>query len=514
MPYDKNNKKMYVDCTTTPWDGIGTNDLAECFAVVLQKTVDGVTQQIVSLDVSTNISAEEGDPIYGWTVVSRRPINKWARYKPERADGPKPLIHGDGTSGMRSRYANNFGLVVPYCPLDIMNGVVYDILVGEIESWEYLKPRGHVPASQSHPTATDEYRRISDFAQMPNDTTDPNYVQNPQTLKGYNHNAPVPFQAELDMTGIKELYDSDGVYLQINLMDCVALSFDFHNTADGELSIQDFINFSDNVGGIKWRAILQVFYNQWVSAREVKWYDETQADIEFIGGEIPTDKTAHIQVTLPVTNLPSNNRPDDFYHLCIGIGCVNDAGTSWKDNDTSLFVIPEAFYYRFKVVSYFDIDKLVWTGLQWWYNGSYRSASLSNTTFTINSTADDMAILTFTIKKSVIPLHFTSRNSGADQGYTRFRIRVIANGNIYYLTPQKLNSYGRYTDDEQAYIPAGSPSETVTLHAIIGETGNNPFDLGSVGSSSVSFSTYGTVGNESESSATWTNLAGFYIRKV
>ena len=511
MPYDKTNKKMYVDCTTTPWNGIGTGDLAECFAVVLQKTVDGVVQRIVSLDVGANISAEEGDTIDGWTVVSRRPINKWARYKPECADGMLPLIHGDGTSGMRSRFANNFGLDVPYCPSYIMNAMVYDILRGAIEAWAYQLPHGHLPASQSRPTAIDEFRRISDFAQVPNDDTDPNYVHNPQTLKGYNHNAPVPFQAVLNMTGIKVRTD----YLEVNLMDCVALSFEFGNTANSDLFLQDFINFNDNVGGKKWRTILQVFYNQYVDAREVKWYNKASADVEVIGGEIPISKTTNVQTSLPVTNLPNTGHSDDYYHLCIGIGCVNNDGSSWKGED-ALFTIPEGFYYRFKVVSYFDTDKLVWTGLQWWYNSSYHSATLSNTTFTVENYADGMAFVAFTIKKGVTALHFTDKNNGAQQGYTRLRIRVKTNGNTYYLTPQKLNAYNRYTEDDAAFIPAGSSSETVTLYALIGERNDTPFNLNVLTNAnpSVSFSTEGTVGDEPESTATWTNLSGFNIRKI
>jgi hypothetical protein len=100
-------------------------------------------------------------------------INKWARYKPERADGQQPLTYGDAQIA-RSRKGNNFGLAVPYCHYDaqrvwyeyVLNGMVADVLAGNFDAWEYLKPRGIVNNIR-------EFYRITDFVRLPTDQTDP-----------------------------------------------------------------------------------------------------------------------------------------------------------------------------------------------------------------------------------------------------------------------------------------------------------------------------------------------------
>ena len=75
------------------------------------------------------------------TLCVANSINKWARYKPERADGPMPLSHGT-TDQVRTRNANHFGLTIPYCVDAIMSDLAHEVLIREASAWDYLKPRG------------------------------------------------------------------------------------------------------------------------------------------------------------------------------------------------------------------------------------------------------------------------------------------------------------------------------------------------------------------------------------
>ena len=90
-------------------------------------------------DVQRALGTSETDE---GTLCTRPNINKWARYKPERAAGPTPLLHGSIYGQTRTRKTNHFGLEVPFCTLDIMNGKVYNILERTETGWDYLKPQG------------------------------------------------------------------------------------------------------------------------------------------------------------------------------------------------------------------------------------------------------------------------------------------------------------------------------------------------------------------------------------
>ena len=120
-------------------------------------------------------------------------INKWARYKPERADGPMPLICGISLDDLRSRKANNFGLDVPYCTQAIMNKKVFNLINYNETGWDYLEPRGDLSQTTAH---VKEFYRLTDFAHLPS-SFDPN---DNNTLTGYNHNAVIPFETNLTAT--------------------------------------------------------------------------------------------------------------------------------------------------------------------------------------------------------------------------------------------------------------------------------------------------------------------------
>ena len=86
---------IYIDTSTDPDTGVSFADV---------QTVLG-----------TNADTEIG-------LCTHENINKWARYKPERHNGPMPVSYS-------SRKANNFGLEVPFCNeygANVMNFMVYN----------------------------------------------------------------------------------------------------------------------------------------------------------------------------------------------------------------------------------------------------------------------------------------------------------------------------------------------------------------------------------------------------
>ena len=152
------------------------------------------------------------------TLCVSTAINRWARYKPERWAGTTAAQKQKGVPNpidYATRKFNNFSLEVPFCyydqhkgwKLNVMAKRVYDIINSvkydtETKSedqlaWQYLKPRGN------YSQALKEFFRLSDFARLPNDTTDEDYYGT-TLAKGYNHAARVPFASWMDMTGVTE----------------------------------------------------------------------------------------------------------------------------------------------------------------------------------------------------------------------------------------------------------------------------------------------------------------------
>lgn len=93
---------------------VDIRDVQSCCPVTLKRTVNGVTERRGSGDVGVLIGSKEGDIVpdsFGgaaWTVSSRIPINKWAKYKPIKCSGL-------GRQGYAKRVETNFGIA--YIPV-------------------------------------------------------------------------------------------------------------------------------------------------------------------------------------------------------------------------------------------------------------------------------------------------------------------------------------------------------------------------------------------------------------
>lgn len=125
---------------------VGTDDLKKCFAVVLRKTVNGEVKSIYSLDVSANCTAEVGDVIEGWTVVSRRPVNIKSARKPVYMAKIADLTDSDLATGRADAVS---GHTISYGIKIVKSSAVEDFIdfdaVAEYfpvkdAPWEYDKP--------------------------------------------------------------------------------------------------------------------------------------------------------------------------------------------------------------------------------------------------------------------------------------------------------------------------------------------------------------------------------------
>ena len=460
--------------------------------VRLVRTVSGTTERIYSPSLGVLCGANVGDTVPAsdgkgsWTVEARGAINRWARYKPERIDGYRPIMHGSMLSQTRTRKGNNFGLDVPYCitnpnrgwVADVMNGMVWDILNRDYVAWEYLKPRG----DRTPQGGVQEYYRLTDFVRIPTDDTDPYY--NTVYAKGYNHNARVPFVSWMNQLGVIEKHTAArGTWYECNKQISNALTIVFQNSIGDDLHLQDFINLGTDASGRAWRPVLQVF-NDYTPAGGTAWYNRSQPDMEIIGDAITADSGGTIwSVSLPLSSFQDN--ANAFYHLCIGIGYVNAGGTSWGSGN-ALFLLPYTeeqdedgefpFYYQFSVVSHQE-RRLNVTALQIFADGLQRweNASGQAPYFTIHSLATDFIGLTITVTKYPNqPLKFVK---GTDSTTTNY-MKIIAKEMINYQeTPKFLTpSVGPSPSGSQSPwaeningidIPAGAATETVTLYATL-----------------------------------------------
>jgi hypothetical protein len=504
---------------------VGTPDLQKCFAVRIEAhvTIDGriETVNVLSGDIGVNCALETGDtfiadyiyidalgthviPNVTWTVVSRNEINKWAKYKPERADGMLPLIHGDATSGMRSRFANNFGLKVPYCTNNIMNAMVYSILDDYVANqyWQYLKPRGDVQPSQSEPNPPKEYFRITDFVQLPTDTTDPNYQQVPQ--RGYNHNAPIPFKAYISSGGVTEKSDIDGTYYEVNVLasdDKFAITF--INSIGNDLHLQDFITIGSSTGDndYAWRPVLQVFNGSPDIATD--WWErgtvDHDKDVEFAGDAISSAEGSSWVVEIPLDDSRFSNyinKNGAFFHVCVGVGLCKknlEQTTAWKGNN-DLFIMPYdeedidqgvfPFYYRLLFVRHFD-RHLTFINMVYGIEPTVISFN-GQSTVNISANASGTAGFEMTVDRSqsqalkFVGQYGTLTPQEQLQGYTTMKICLVnqLTGDEYYLSPvQGLGTSQRSTSKSDAYVPSGSGP--VTLYGTTyNSTTGNAMDVG------------------------------------
>lgn len=185
------NPTTGIISVTSANDGVSVRDVQRCVPVSLQRTntSTGQVERIVSGDIGVVCSAVVGDTITAsdgkgnWTVVSRTPINKWAKYKPVRT----PVIDTvtgqwnksqhrwniAGDSGVQSAHwwknttpgsATQGGTAVGSCGMKIeyfesfgttssTNSFLYKLL-NNLLDWVYERPTG----------ASSSPLRIQDFA--------------------------------------------------------------------------------------------------------------------------------------------------------------------------------------------------------------------------------------------------------------------------------------------------------------------------------------------------------------
>lgn len=164
MAYDSSTKII-----TAP---VGIADLQQCFNVVLKKTIDGVTQRVVSGDLGLNTKAEIGDTINGWTVESRVVINKWSKHKPIRHTKITQLSEESGNNNWTDNNQGNdarYGIFksADVYPFDFKNGTGASGVSCPSAVWLYDKPA------------------VSDQIQLPARITD---------FDKYYHYAPCPIR--------------------------------------------------------------------------------------------------------------------------------------------------------------------------------------------------------------------------------------------------------------------------------------------------------------------------------
>ena len=448
------------------------------------------------------------------SLCLRNNINKWARYKPERADGPKPLIYGSGT---RSRKGNNFGLDIPYCQLAIMNHKAYNLLNEDETGWDYLKPRGDRTAQGG----VKEFYRLSDFARILTDTSDPFY--NTQYAKGYNHNARIPFDVFLNLGSAKWKSDYDGDYLEVNVQVMNELAFSFINSVGDELHLQDFINITaPDAQGRAWRSVLQIFrtYYDQDSGSWVLWQNNSQPYVEVSGPAITTNEGDIQTVALDLTDSRFTQyiNQNAFLHLCVGIGCCNQTNPLvWKETDGPLFIVPYTdaqlasdidvpFYYRFKLVSY-QARQVDVIALSFFSTGSNQWVNAGGTPpyFTINSLAADLVRITMTISKlPTQKVDFIPENGTPDSGYTQLKIQAretitgMSGETIKYLNPTDSS----WHNASHTHIDEGQLSDTQTIYATM-YLGNIP--VGGYGQ----YHLYANTGGSD-----WDNIGYFSVQKI
>lgn len=436
------------------------------------------------------------------TLCTCDTLNRWARYKPERADGPKMLMHGSMLAQIRTRKLNNFGLDVPYLIRDVNKGWylnvmakrVYDILEREKYAheplsedklaWQYLKPRG----DRTPYGGVKEFYRMTDFVRIPTDTTDPFY--NTVYARGYNRNARVPFVSWMDKAGVTEMHNAiRGTWYEVNKQITNHITILFENSIGDDLHLQDFIEFDDQPytqSRPVWRPVVQVF-NDYTPAGGTVWYDRDQPDMEFVGSPITNVEGALWSITIPIDNFPNN--ANAMYHMCIGIGLVNALEPpyqSWGDGQHVLFLLPFTneqdenstypFYYQFSVVSH-QTRILNVIQFQFWDNARVQW-NVQDTNhepyFYIHTEATDVVRIVFTLTKEPTQgLDFVGQNGTSDDPTRYTAMRVYAKEQITgsysetvrWLTPQ--TSSWQNPNPPHIHIEPGPRTETVTLYATL-----------------------------------------------
>lgn len=477
------NGRIYVDTSTDPDTGVSIYDVQQALMTSRQDLGE---------------------------LCTHKNINRWARYKPERYNSLKPITY-------QTRKNNNFGLAVPYCiewqdhswKQYVMNGIVSDVMNGNYEPWEYLKPRG----------GSQEAYRLTDFVRHPSEMTeDPNGDPTFWNLKGYNHRAKVPFVSWMDGTGVTEMKNSTrGTWYEINRQLSSNLTILFQNSIGDDLHLQDFITLGRDASGRCWRPVLQVF-------KEVVgeyWDLKERPNLQVAGPAITADGGGTVwSVSLDLSEQNGFHQDaNQMYHLCIGIGYVDDNFSSWGTSDgTSLFILPFSegdkasgkypFYYKFSVTEH-PARTIKFTALQWHNGSSYVAATGTPPYFDVTRFADNGIWTTMTITQNPTQkLHFIRENGTCDTGYTPLWIRVkelfpsSSSANTYYLTP--IDSYQK--------VETGAETATATIYAKSNPDTSAPrvLDIGNIPEGeSAQYYVQSRIGNDGE----WVDNGFFRIRK-
>ena len=454
------------------------------------------------------------------TLITTGAINKWARYKPERVANIIPGIT------FSTRKSNNFGLDVPFCNTDagsgwvadVMNKMVWAIMERDYVGWNYLRPRG----DRTPQGGAKEYFRMVDFCRNPQETTpSANGDPTPVNLQGYRHDAYFPFSAFLNMEGATLMHDYEGDYYEINVQLTQLLTITFTNSGGDDLHLQDFIDLSASYGNnIAWRPVLQVF-NGYVPSGGTQWYNRNQPDYEVAGGAITTDPQGSWSVSVDLSN--ANFTPyigrTEFFHMCIGVGCVNPTFSSWKSGENALFVIPYTenqldngeypFYVRFKLVSY-QSRRINVTQIQFFQSQTtWVVASASGSTYTINSNAGTLIRVMFTITKEPSQsLEFIGQN-GSVESASNDPLKVQVRETVNYVETTKYlrpRTSTWQTPANNPVVAAGQTSETVTLYA--------DFDMANINVGDYAdYHIYAYTGATSGGNEKYENIGSFRIFK-
>lgn len=407
------------------------------------------------------------------TLCVANSINKWARYKPERAAGPMPLSHGT-TDQVRTRKANHFGLTIPYCVDAIMSDLAHEVLIREASAWDYLKPRG----DRSGSGGVKEFYRLTDFVRIPNDATD----TNPSSAQGYNQNAGLPFKAEVIMDGITEKTDANGKYYEVNKQIASTIRIVFTNSSvDGDdLHLQDLVDLNGSYGtGIAWRPMVQV-YKENIYGTEDRWW-LSSLGLETGGPAIDADLNIPAEVTIDLSDSLFTQNPNAAFHVCLGVGCCTQDGSSYYSND-SLFLLPYTdtrqsvsewlqFYFRFKLVSN-PGRRITFTNLKY-FNSSNQwvDAGGSAPYFEIPKAFMQGTTVGLTFSITKLPtqaVDFVGENGTSSYPTLKLQARESLNygpETTKYLTPANPNN--NWATVSNIFVPTGQTTETQNLYAWI-----------------------------------------------
>ena len=438
------------------------------------------------------------------TLCTDTSINKWARYKPERSSSISFISHGTMWGETNTRKNNHFGLAIPFCTNDMMNGLIYDIItqndpVSYVDNniWAYNRPRGG-----TH----NEVFRLTDFVRTPNDDTD----LTPSNLQGYNHRAPQPFDVTVMSDGLAERYDGsrDFWYYEINAQTSNKLDFIFTNNVGDDIHLQDLIDINGSYeSGVAWRPVIQVFKDSGTGTSA--WYNRgsilaSNGDIEVAGAAITTDVGSISRVTLNLNQEPffNGSYANYYFHVCVGIGCCRQDFTKWKDNNNSLFLPPMSgkdfykdflsFYFMIKVVSA-QVNRIHVTEIQWMDGGTaqWKTVSSDNSTFEVgvNSVQQIRLKMTFTNVTGLTNLYFVKQYGNPPSGKTALYVSATeqikgVTTNTVFLQPTNsgwstVDYEAIGTGDTTLYatlMTSELEAGTVATYRLKGESGGSQYD--------------------------------------